>query len=223
MAKFFSKKRNIILLAAFVAVIVAVCIVGISVYAASMEKAEANQPAAEQADIISPVVVAARVVRAEVVGSSDAVQEPEQQAGDAADSGAIPPEAGTDTAAPPATTAAGQTQQDYSAANAPVNTPAPAATPNEAAAEAPAPVQPPAPVWVVTKSAWTEQVPVTGMVEQMICNNCGADISGVGPTVHGKNVSPEQKLAGCGGWHSEWKETITGYQEVYHPEEGYWQ
>lgn len=66
---------------------------------------------------------------------------------------------------------------------------------------------------VLVKDAWDEQVPITEMQEFSICNQCGADITG-NTTAHMKN----SYLNGgnCSGYHSEWREVVTGYTTVHH-------
>lgn len=66
---------------------------------------------------------------------------------------------------------------------------------------------------VLVQAAYDEQVPITEMKEFAICNQCGADVT-ANPTAHMKN----SYLNGgnCGGYHSEWRETITGYNTVHH-------
>lgn len=66
---------------------------------------------------------------------------------------------------------------------------------------------------VLVQAAYDEQVPITEMQEFSICNQCGADITG-NTTAHMKN----SLLNGgnCGGYHSEWREVITGYNTVHH-------
>ena len=66
---------------------------------------------------------------------------------------------------------------------------------------------------VVDQAAYDEQVPVTEMVAWEKCDNCGADIT-ADPIGHNKM----EMLAGTGkyGWHTEWKEVVTGYQTVHH-------
>ena len=66
---------------------------------------------------------------------------------------------------------------------------------------------------VLVQAAYDEQVPITEMQEFSICNQCGADITG-NTTAHMKN----SLLNGgnCGGYHSEWREVVTGYQTVHH-------
>lgn len=66
---------------------------------------------------------------------------------------------------------------------------------------------------VLVQAAYDEQVPITEMKEFAICNQCGADVT-ANPTAHMKN----SYLNGgnCGGYHSEWREVVTGYKTVHH-------
>ncbi len=66
---------------------------------------------------------------------------------------------------------------------------------------------------VLVQAAYDEQVPVTEMKAYSICNQCGADITG-NTTAHMKN----SLLNGgnCGGYHTEWRETVVGYKTVHH-------
>ena len=66
---------------------------------------------------------------------------------------------------------------------------------------------------VLVQAAYDEQVPVTEMKAYSICNQCGADITG-NTTAHMKN----SLLNGgnCAGYHTEWRETVTGYNTVHH-------
>lgn len=66
---------------------------------------------------------------------------------------------------------------------------------------------------VLVQAAYDEQVPITEMQEFSICNQCGADITG-NTNAHMKN----SYLNGgnCSGYHSEWREVVTGYQTVHH-------
>lgn len=66
---------------------------------------------------------------------------------------------------------------------------------------------------VLVQAAYDEQVPITEMQEFSICNQCGADITG-NTTAHLKN----SYLNGgnCSGYHSKWREVVTGYQTVHH-------
>lgn len=66
---------------------------------------------------------------------------------------------------------------------------------------------------VLVKDAYDEQVPITEMKEYSICNQCGADITS-DPWGH-----LEQSVVNggnCGGYHSEWRETVVGYKTVHH-------
>ena len=75
-------------------------------------------------------------------------------------------------------------------------------------------------VWVEDSPAWTEQVPVYGMTEVSICNVCGADLTGSNISAHVK----EHALAGeGGGHHTEWGQTVTGYETVEHAAVGHWE
>ena len=66
---------------------------------------------------------------------------------------------------------------------------------------------------VLVQAAYDEQVPITEMVAWEKCDNCGADIT-ADPSGHNK----AEMLAGTGkyGWHTVWKEVVTGYQTVHH-------
>lgn len=65
---------------------------------------------------------------------------------------------------------------------------------------------------VLVQAAYDEQVPITEMKEYSICNVCGADITN-NTTSHTK----AHTLAGeGGGYHSEWREVVTGYNTVHH-------
>ncbi len=67
---------------------------------------------------------------------------------------------------------------------------------------------------VVDQPAYDEQVPVTEMREHEICSSCGADLTGTdaAPHVYQHMINGDDK----GGWHSEWREEVTGYQTVHH-------
>lgn len=62
---------------------------------------------------------------------------------------------------------------------------------------------------VLVKDAWDEQVPITEMKEFSICNQCGADITG-------RYIEHFEANDGCSGYHSEWREVVTGYKTVHH-------
>ena len=67
---------------------------------------------------------------------------------------------------------------------------------------------------VVDQAAYDEQVPVTEMREHEICSSCGADLTGTDASVHiyQHMINGDDK----GGWHSELREEVTGYQTVHH-------
>ena len=67
---------------------------------------------------------------------------------------------------------------------------------------------------VVDQPAYDEQVPVTEMKEHEICNQCGADLTGLDIDAHFQNSYFNG--GNCGGFHSEWREEVTGYQTVHH-------
>ena len=65
---------------------------------------------------------------------------------------------------------------------------------------------------VLVQAAYDEQVPITEMKAYSICNQCGADITGFAVShneQHLLNYEP-------GGYHTKWRETITGYNTVHH-------
>lgn len=67
---------------------------------------------------------------------------------------------------------------------------------------------------VLVQAAYDEQVPVTEMKEHEICNQCGADLTGLDIGAHFKNSYFNG--GNCGGFHSEWREVVTGYNTVHH-------
>lgn len=62
---------------------------------------------------------------------------------------------------------------------------------------------------VLVQAAYDEQVPITEMKEFSICNQCGADITG-------RYIEHFEANDGCSGYHSEWREVVTGYSTVHH-------
>lgn len=66
---------------------------------------------------------------------------------------------------------------------------------------------------VLVQAAYDEQVPVTEMKAYSICNDCGADITG-NTYEHVKDHMIND--TGNGGYHTEWRETVTGYNTVHH-------
>ena len=66
---------------------------------------------------------------------------------------------------------------------------------------------------VLVQAAYDEQVPITEMKEFSICNQCGADITS-DPWGHLEQSAVNG--GNCGGYHSEWREVVTGYKTVHH-------
>lgn len=66
---------------------------------------------------------------------------------------------------------------------------------------------------VLVQAAYDEQVPVTEMKAYSICNACGADITG-NTYEHVKDHMIND--TGNGGYHTEWRETVVGYNTVHH-------
>jgi|GEM_PF-3368364 len=88
----------------------------------------------------------------------------------------------------------------------------------------PQPQQTQAPVWVVTKAAWEEEIPVYEWQIRAICA-CGFDLTGAGYTqeqigdhleVHALAREP------YGSWATKMVEVQVGTTIIKHPEEGYW-
>ena len=67
---------------------------------------------------------------------------------------------------------------------------------------------------VLVQDAWDEQVPITEMKAFDICSTCGAELTSATASAHVKNhmMNGEDK----GGWHTEWREVVTGYNTVHH-------
>lgn len=66
---------------------------------------------------------------------------------------------------------------------------------------------------VLVQAAYDEQVPITEMKAYEICNACGADITG-NTYEHVKDHMIND--TGNGGYHTEWRETVVGYNTVHH-------
>ena len=66
---------------------------------------------------------------------------------------------------------------------------------------------------VLVQAAYDEQVPITEMKAYSICNDCGADITG-NTYEHLKDHMIND--TGNGGYHTEWRETVVGYNTVHH-------
>ena len=62
---------------------------------------------------------------------------------------------------------------------------------------------------VLGQAAYDEQVPITEMREHTICTTCGADITG-------HAVEHLENSLDCQGYHSEYREDVTGYKTVHH-------
>lgn len=62
---------------------------------------------------------------------------------------------------------------------------------------------------VLVQAAYDEQVPQYQDLERSICNQCGADITG-------RYIEHFEANDGCSGYHSEWREVVTGYKTVHH-------
>ena len=62
---------------------------------------------------------------------------------------------------------------------------------------------------VLVQAAYDEQVPITEMKEFSICNQCGADITE-------RYIEHFEANDDCSGYHSEWREVVTGYKTVHH-------
>lgn len=67
---------------------------------------------------------------------------------------------------------------------------------------------------VLVQAAYDEQVPITEMKAYSICSTCGAELTSATASAHVKNhmMNGEDK----GGWHTEWREVVTGYNTVHH-------
>lgn len=63
---------------------------------------------------------------------------------------------------------------------------------------------------VVVQAAWDEQVPVYEEKARSICNQCGADITGI------VDAHFEESEYICGGYHVEYIKVQTGTQTVHH-------
>lgn len=67
---------------------------------------------------------------------------------------------------------------------------------------------------VLVQAAYDEQVPITEMKAFDICSTCGAELTSATAAAHVTNhiMNEEDK----GGWHTEWREVVTGYNTVHH-------
>lgn len=70
---------------------------------------------------------------------------------------------------------------------------------------------------VLVQAAYDEQVPQYQEVERQICSGCGADITDLGQAGISAHMKNSYLNGGnCSGYHSEWREVVTGYQTVHH-------
>lgn len=67
---------------------------------------------------------------------------------------------------------------------------------------------------VLVQAAYDEQVPITEMKAHSVCNQCGTDLTGLDIDAHFKNSYFNG--GDCGGYHTEWREDVTGYKTVHH-------
>lgn len=67
---------------------------------------------------------------------------------------------------------------------------------------------------VLVQAAYDEQVPITEMKAFDICSTCGAELTSATASAHVKNhvMIGDDK----GGHHTEWRETVVGYNTVHH-------
>ena len=65
---------------------------------------------------------------------------------------------------------------------------------------------------VLVQAAYDEQVPQYQDVERMICNQCGADITGNAVAHNDQHLSNYEP----GGYHSEVRQMLVGYETVHH-------
>lgn len=65
---------------------------------------------------------------------------------------------------------------------------------------------------VLVQAAYDEQVPITEMKAYSICTACGADITeNTSDHMYNHMINDE-----IGGYHTEWRETVVGYNVVHH-------
>ena len=65
---------------------------------------------------------------------------------------------------------------------------------------------------VLVQAAYDEQVPQYQDVERMICNQCGADVTGNAVAHNDQHLSNYEP----GGYHSEVRQMLVGYKTVHH-------
>lgn len=69
--------------------------------------------------------------------------------------------------------------------------------------------------WVVDQPAWTEEVPIYGTKEVMICSTCGAEITGFA----GEHLDETMH----GGYYADFPQVQVGINSVTHPEQGHYE
>ena len=69
---------------------------------------------------------------------------------------------------------------------------------------------------VLVQAAYDEQVPQYQYVERQICSACGADITDLGQAGISAHIKAHALAGENGGYHSEWREVVTGYNTVHH-------
>ena len=65
---------------------------------------------------------------------------------------------------------------------------------------------------VLVQAAYDEQVPQYQDVERMICNQCGADVTGNAVAHNDQHLSNYEP----GGYHSEVRQMLVGYKTIHH-------
>ena len=65
---------------------------------------------------------------------------------------------------------------------------------------------------VLVQAAYDEQVPQYQYVERMICNQCGADVTGNAVAHNDQHLSNYEP----GGYHSEVRQMLVGYKTIHH-------
>ena len=66
---------------------------------------------------------------------------------------------------------------------------------------------------VLVQAAYDEQVPITEMKAYSVCNDCGADLD---ENIYEHVEDHMINDTGNGGYHTEWRETVVGYNTVHH-------
>ena len=72
---------------------------------------------------------------------------------------------------------------------------------------------------IVLKPEWTEEVPVYGEKELMICFGCGQDISHLSHEEYANHAKEHMLKGEPSGWSSRWEQVQTGTETIVHPAE----